>query len=252
MEEELKCPGCREFLREPILLQCAHSYCRECALRAQQKISNNSQPTFHAYGIHQSPLSPQCSSSGASDTISLCVSDPDQESDKLSVVSETDSGVVICGRNSRPCSFVGVPNSHSGTTSTFNPLTARIPSILTPSTSGYTIICDACQKPSFYSDENALRIAPENTALRRLITRIRGSSNTPSISSENTDASNSSHPTCQWCESAPNPAELYCEVCGYYYCAPCQSIVHPPRGPLKDHKLLPALTFNRCENWRWI
>lgn len=31
--------------------------------------------------------------------MSLCVSDPDQESDKLSVVSETDSGVYIFGAN---------------------------------------------------------------------------------------------------------------------------------------------------------
>lgn len=37
--------------------------------------------------------------SGASDTISVCISDQDQESDKLSVVSEADSGVVICGRS---------------------------------------------------------------------------------------------------------------------------------------------------------
>jgi hypothetical protein len=29
--------------------------------------------------------------------MSLCVSDPDQESDKLSVVSESDSGVYIVG-----------------------------------------------------------------------------------------------------------------------------------------------------------
>lgn len=37
---------------------------------------------------------------GASDTMSLCVSDNgDHESDKLSVVSETDSGVVGCGRS---------------------------------------------------------------------------------------------------------------------------------------------------------
>lgn len=37
--------------------------------------------------------------SGASDTVSLCVSDQDVESDKLSVVSETDSGVVVCGKS---------------------------------------------------------------------------------------------------------------------------------------------------------
>lgn len=70
MEDELKCPACRKFLEEPVLLQCWHSYCRECAIRAFQKTTTPSLP---------------CSiSSGVSDTVSLCVSDPDQESDKLS------------------------------------------------------------------------------------------------------------------------------------------------------------------------
>ncbi|KAH7708468.1 B-box zinc finger family protein [Aphelenchoides avenae] len=113
MEEELRCPSCRDFLREPVLLQCAHSYCRECALRTQQKISAStaaygpgSSGSGSAHpplpGSH-SPLSPPpcSSSSGASDTVSLCVSDPDQESDNRSVISEADSGVVIFGGGSR-------------------------------------------------------------------------------------------------------------------------------------------------------
>ena len=37
MEEELKCPHCRHFLRHPLLLPCRHSYCRECALQAQKR-----------------------------------------------------------------------------------------------------------------------------------------------------------------------------------------------------------------------
>ena len=86
MEEELKCPYCRQFFKEPILLQCAHGCCRQCALKAQHKISTNT-GNFPLGNQHQA------------DTISLCVSD-DQDSDKLSVVSETDSGVVICSNTS--------------------------------------------------------------------------------------------------------------------------------------------------------
>lgn len=65
MEEELKCPACRQFLREPILLQCAHSYCRECALAAQVKInsaaSGNAPPFTHC----NNAISPPGSSSNS-------------------------------------------------------------------------------------------------------------------------------------------------------------------------------------------
>ncbi|TKR60484.1 hypothetical protein L596_027725 [Steinernema carpocapsae] len=149
MEEELKCPCCKKFVDDPILLPCAHSYCRKCALKSQQRAST-------------SLLSPQCSSA-ASDTISLCVSDQDQESDKLSVFSETDSGVVLCGRNSRPCSILGTSSS----------ILSRVPTILTPSTSGYTVICASCQKPSFYADDQAILSVPTNEALLRVIKRYR-------------------------------------------------------------------------------
>lgn len=43
MEEELKCPSCRQFLRDPVLLHCAHSYCRECALNSQVRCSSLAQ-----------------------------------------------------------------------------------------------------------------------------------------------------------------------------------------------------------------
>lgn len=45
----------------------------------------------------------------------------------------------------------------------------RIPSILSPSTSGYVLVCEGCRKPSFFSDENQLRNVCENLSLRRLL-----------------------------------------------------------------------------------
>lgn len=78
MEEELKCPACRQFLRDPLLLQCAHSYCRDCALAAQVKITSSNALSVNnmSSGINPtsnyanfSPLSPPCSSNSGVVTI---------------------------------------------------------------------------------------------------------------------------------------------------------------------------------------
>ncbi|KAK0410705.1 hypothetical protein QR680_005285 [Steinernema hermaphroditum] len=214
MEEELRCPGCKQFVEDPVLLPCAHSYCRKCALKAQQRTS-------------ASMLSPQCSSA-ASDTISLCVSDQDQESDKLSVFSETDSGVVLCGRSSRPCSILGTSSS----------ILSRVPTILTPSTSGYSVVCGACQKPAFFADDQAILNAPTNDALLRVIRRYR--SQNPEHGQRAT-VTPDRVPDCQMCDSgSEKPSSVFCEQCDVYYCTPCQTVLHPPKGPLMKHQLTPA------------
>uniref|UniRef100_A0A7E4VYM5 B box-type domain-containing protein n=1 Tax=Panagrellus redivivus TaxID=6233 RepID=A0A7E4VYM5_PANRE len=139
---------------------------------------------------------------------------------------------------SRPSSFVGsiyasqaIP--HGGNTSS-----SRLPSILTPSISGYTVNCENCHKPSVYADENALRHQPEAVAIRRILQRLRFS---PQPSSSTTsEPSETPVPNCQWCEGTPRPADLCCDVCNFFYCTPCQTVLHPSRGPLKDHLFVPA------------
>uniref|UniRef100_F1KVP2 E3 ubiquitin-protein ligase TRIM9 n=1 Tax=Ascaris suum TaxID=6253 RepID=F1KVP2_ASCSU len=235
MEDELKCPYCRQFATEPILLNCAHSYCRQCAMQAYQpscqtsSTSHSSMPPSLFPHLHgPSPLSPPCSSSGASDTVSLCVSDQDVESDKLSVVSETDSGVVVCGKNSRPSSLISGGNPSAS-------FVHRLPAILTPSTSGCTIACKACNKPTFFADEQTIANMPINVALKNLINRYRCNS-TPTGKDKQ---ANEQHPTCQLCDSdEPAEAAVFCEQCDIYYCQPCQSSLHPARGPLATHKLV--------------
>lgn len=65
MEEELKCPSCRLFLNEPILLHCAHSYCRQCAIRKQVKVSTiGSTSNNNSSILPNSQLSSPPSSSG--------------------------------------------------------------------------------------------------------------------------------------------------------------------------------------------
>uniref|UniRef100_A0A0N5AVF9 B box-type domain-containing protein n=1 Tax=Syphacia muris TaxID=451379 RepID=A0A0N5AVF9_9BILA len=215
MEEELKCPHCQQITTEPILLDCGHSYCRQCAISAQQGSCEQNPATSHsaiapsllAHTHSSTPLSPPSSSSAASDTISLCVSEQDPESDKLSIVSETDSGVVVCGRNSRPASLIGAL-PYSSSSSHYH----RLPSILTPSTSSCSICCKNCHK-TVYSLSDIKQVC------------------------------------FQLCDSdKPAEATVFCEQCDIYYCSSCQSALHPPRGPLATHKLIhpSARKRSRC------
>ncbi|VDD87200.1 unnamed protein product [Enterobius vermicularis] len=247
MEEELKCPNCQQFATDPILLDCGHSYCRQCAVTSQQGPCQQSPATSHSTvpptllaHIHSStPLSPPSSSSAASDTISLCVSEQDQESDKLSVVSETDSGVVVCGRNSRPASLIGGASYLSTT------LYHRLPPILTPSTSGCSICCKSCHKPTYYPDEQTVLSLPSNTALVNVINR-----QLPEITvciDARSDFKELSLIFSQLCDGdKPEEASVFCEQCDIYYCSACQSSLHPARGPLASHKLVPPSARKRA------
>uniref|UniRef100_A0A7I4YZJ8 E3 ubiquitin-protein ligase TRIM9 n=1 Tax=Haemonchus contortus TaxID=6289 RepID=A0A7I4YZJ8_HAECO len=234
MEEELRCFLCRKFFEDPILLLCGHSYCRRCALKAQQPSSSARPSTplgpspLYPHILSASPLSPHCSSSGASDTSSLCVSDPDHDSDKMSILSEADSGVV-CTRASRPSSMVGPP-------------IPRLPNILTPSTSGVIIPCGICQKPSYFADEVAISNAPANMAIQNVISRYL--SQHPHLAAKETKPSTTTEsekePNCQLCEENVRPASVFCEQCDIFYCTPCQLALHPQRGPLAKHTLTNA------------
>uniref|UniRef100_A0A8R1DW27 RING-type E3 ubiquitin transferase n=1 Tax=Caenorhabditis japonica TaxID=281687 RepID=A0A8R1DW27_CAEJA len=245
MEEELKCTVCTRFFDDPIILNCGHSLCRMCAIKAHQPSTSSgissprpSTPGILSQILSSSPISPQSSSSsGASDTVSLCVSDGDHESDKLSVVSETDSGVVGCGRNSRPSSIIGPPLS-------------RLHNILTPSTSGVQLMCSLCQKPSYFCDENSIVNAPTNLAMQNVIVRYltahpdrAGASSIPTTSSKSSGTTMEEDVVaqCQLCEGSDNrAANVFCEQCDIFYCTPCQTALHPARGPLAKHNLVPA------------
>uniref|UniRef100_A0A8R1ETM9 B box-type domain-containing protein n=1 Tax=Caenorhabditis japonica TaxID=281687 RepID=A0A8R1ETM9_CAEJA len=46
---------------------------------------------------------------------------------------------------------------------------------------------------------------------------------------------------CQLCEGSDNrAANVFCEQCDIFYCTPCQTALHPARGPLAKHNLVPA------------
>ncbi|XP_022657079.1 E3 ubiquitin-protein ligase TRIM9-like isoform X3 [Varroa destructor] len=103
MESELKCPVCKHLFVNPVILPCFHSVCLKCAVQLQQPISGTQEDDF----------------------------------DQLSLVSETDSGVV--------CS----------------PL---------PSGNSLAITCPGCHKSCLF-DENGAGNLCKNRALANIIDR---------------------------------------------------------------------------------
>lgn len=192
MEEELRCPACKQLYSNPVLLPCYHALCLNCAVHIQQPAPQNPAPA--------APTEP------VNETIAELGPDyPDV--DKLSILSETDSGVVC---NSRPNSYVGTPN---------------IQGILFPplQSSALSLTCPVCHKVVYF-DENGAHNLPKYRAMQTIVDKY-GESKNLAIK-------------CQLCESDPRDATVMCEQCEVFYCAACRDSCHPARGPLAKHTLL--------------
>ena len=190
MEEELKCPVCCRFYTNPVLLPCSHSMCLACAQSNQ---------------VPAQQLLPQ------SDDSSSAFSELDYpDIDKLSLLSETDSGVVL---NSRPNSYVGTPS---------------IGSFFYQSIQGNAlgICCTVCKK-NIYLDENGVSTLPKNRVLESIVDKY--------------GEQKSLDTYCQLCEGDPRVATAMCEQCEIFYCTECRESCHPSRGPLAKHNLVPPV-----------
>lgn len=246
MEEELRCPLCKELFVNPVLLPCYHALCLTCALDTQVQIANNnntntnnnnnisngnnansSTTTVVTAQVHQAPASHQqissnsqnqaiqsstlprnnstsgqsTANSSTSDSIS---SDPDT-ADKVSILSEADSGV-IC--TSRPSSYAGTPN---------------LQALLFPPSGGavYSLTCPICRKIVFFDDGGARNLPPYRT-MESIIDRF----------------CEREALRCQMCEIEPKIAAVVCEQCEIRYCDSCRELCHPSRGPLAKHNLV--------------
>lgn len=166
MEDELRCPCCKELFTEPVLLPCWHALCLSCAVNLQAP-----------------PDSPPESTTDSSNA--PC---SDQEADKLSILSETDSGVV-CGStstSSRPGSYVGTPGNGG----------------FPPSGGTLCLSCPVCRK-TVYFDEGGAHNLPKYRAMQRIVEKYQESRN--------------ARMQCQMCEGEPREATVACEQCEVIY-----------------------------------
>lgn len=190
MEEELRCFSCKQYYSNPVLLPCYHALCLNCAVQLQQPAQGAGGTTIGSAGT--SGENAESLASGSSDY---------QESDKLSILSETDSGVVC---TSRPNSYVGTPNG-------------SFPSAL-------SLSCPICHK-LVYFDENGAYNLPKYIVMQTIVNRF---CEVRSLTLK-----------CQMCENEPaNDATIMCEQCEVLYCDSCKDSCHPSRGPLAKHTLV--------------
>lgn len=204
MEEELRCPACKQLYSNPVLLPCGHSLCLNCAVHLQASAPQNG-------NISRDNERDRDECSAASGAGSEPSSTDYQEADKLSILSETDSGVVC---TSRPNSYVGTPN---------------INGILFPpvSAGALSLTCILCHK-IVYFDENGSQNLPKYRAMQTIVDKFTEQKNLVL--------------KCQLCEMDPaEDATLMCEQCEVLYCDSCRESCHPLRGPLAKHVLIDPL-----------
>ncbi|XP_064484717.1 E3 ubiquitin-protein ligase TRIM9-like isoform X2 [Ornithodoros turicata] len=199
MEDELKCPICKHFYTNPVLLPCSHSLCLNCALNSQQPVNSST----------NAPQQADDSINGISSTeINTAADYPD--GDKVSLLSETDSGVVC---TSRPNSYVGTPNIQG---ILFPPLQS--------SAAFSSLTCPECHKVVYF-DENGAHNLCKNRALQNIVDKYGETRRLPV--------------SCQLCEGDdPKEASVMCEQCEVFYCDVCRDNCHPARGPLAKHSLV--------------
>ncbi|XP_036773599.2 E3 ubiquitin-protein ligase TRIM9 isoform X5 [Manis pentadactyla] len=208
MEEELKCPVCGSFYREPIILPCSHNICQACARNILVQTPDS-----------ESPQSRRASGSGVSDYDYL-------DLDKMSLYSEADSGYGSYGgfasAPTTPCQKS--PNGVRVFPPAMPPPTTHLSPALAPVPRNSCITCPQCHR-SLILDDRGLRGFPKNRVLEGVIDRYQ--------------QSKAAALKCQLCEKAPKEATVMCEQCDVFYCDPCRLRCHPPRGPLAKHRLVP-------------
>jgi tripartite motif-containing protein 9/67 len=180
--------------------------------------------------------------------------------DKLSVFSETDSGVAMStsssssssssnskssNSRSRPLSYLS-NQQYSPTDSNYSNLSINshqssstnrsvnsksdisspppLPLFNTSPLYSTYLPCPKCNR-MIYMDETGVDSLTKNTCLENIVERY--------------TESKKLNIKCQMC---PAPAEkdavVMCEQCEIYYCEPCKDTCHPMRGPLQKHVLV--------------
>ena len=246
MEDELRCPCCRRLYTNPVTLPCCHrSLCLQCAT-ARLQSPYPAAAALMAAALQSSPTAASvcspASSAGSEDGSASSSSGPDSDpdSDGMSVVSETDSGVVVVCR-SRPGSCVGTPSILSGSlhqlsaavTPTMGMTCTPLPVLGSLALCRATLVCPVCTRTvAVDGGDIAAALAPTR-GLENIVDRYRDVRQLPvdcQICGSSSPSSSSSPPGSTSPSSSPQPATTVCEQCEIFYCDACVERFHPSTG----------------------
>lgn len=253
MEDELRCPTCKQLYANPVLLPCFHALCLGCALDIQTPytpgaalaatvpgggnagggVGNGASgsagamhapPVNGANGVGANGAGPgtrhsshsSAASTASSATGSESVTSDQDQSDKVSIFSEADSGVVCCSNTSRPVSYAGTTGGPQGLHGLL-----QAGAVVAPPGAAYCLTCPLCRKLVFF-DEGGVRNLPTYRTMEAIVDRFCAREAL----------------RCQMCETDPKVASLVCEQCEIRYCDQCRELCHPARGPLAKHTLV--------------
>lgn len=113
LEDELLCPICLEVFKEPLMLQCGHSYCKSCVVSLSGELDRQFLCPVCRQMVDCSALSPNVTLARVIEALqSLCETEPSPEScpthhNPLSLFCEADQEV-ICGL----CGTIGNHRQH--------------------------------------------------------------------------------------------------------------------------------------------
>ncbi|MEE6475396.1 hypothetical protein FKM82_010739 [Ascaphus truei] len=221
MEEELKCPVCGSFFREPLILPCSHNVCLPCARTI----------------VVQTPESEHLPHAARPMMLMGADYDYPDHLDKMSLHSETDSGYGSYTPSLKSPNGVRVlpPAPSLGASSG-----ASSRGMHCSPYSSSSITCPQCHR-SASLDERGLRGFQRNRLLETIVHRYQQERSTvPGAEGRSAAASGGVGARCQLCDTNPAEAAVMCEQCDVLYCSSCQKKCHPTRGPFAKHRLVPT------------
>lgn len=113
LEDQLVCPVCLEVFKQPLMLQCGHSYCKDCVLSLSGNLDNYFTCPVCRKMVDSSSSSPNVSLARVIDTLTVISgSSGNQENcrdhhNPLSLYCEKDHQI-ICGL----CGIIGQHKQH--------------------------------------------------------------------------------------------------------------------------------------------
>ena len=247
MEEELRCPRCGQLYVDAVLLSCSHSICFQCAVHlardcaapafAKPPSAKQSRPDSLTVLFNLFPVKRISVSGSRPDSLTVpaaaasevvggggCTSKAD--SDRSSVGSETDSGVICTAgagattpsvtANSRPNSLVGVEPTGNVYATDSHDITY----------SSVQISCPRCQRTTVVEDCTTAGITsslPRNRCLETVVDRYRESRGVAILCQRcgDRDGDDEDGAEVAICSGGKAPAFGLCESCLVFLCESC-------------------------------